>query len=44
MEEKVGKRLELTGTGGNFQNRTPMAHGLSSRIDKWDLTKPESFM
>jgi hypothetical protein len=34
IEEKVGKNLELIGTGGNFLNRTPMAHALRSRIDK----------
>jgi hypothetical protein len=28
IEEKVGKSLELTGTGGNFLNRTGMAHAL----------------
>jgi hypothetical protein len=39
----VGKSLELIGTGGNFLNRTPMAHTLRSRIDKWDLIKLESF-
>jgi hypothetical protein len=38
-----GKSLELIGTGGNFLNRTPMAHALRSRIDKWDLIKLESF-
>lgn len=43
IEEKVGKSLELIGTGGNFLNRTPMAHALRSRTDKWDLIKPESF-
>jgi hypothetical protein len=43
IEEKVGKSLELIGTGGNFLNRTPVAHALRSRIDKWDLKKPESF-
>ena len=26
IEEKTGKSLELIGTGGNFLNRTPMAH------------------
>ena len=31
--------LELNGTGDNFLNRTPMAHALRSRIDKWDLMK-----
>jgi hypothetical protein len=39
----VEKSLELIGTGGNFLNRTPMAHALRSRIDKWDLIKLESF-
>jgi hypothetical protein len=43
IEEKVGKSLEFIGTGGNFLNRTPMAHDLRSRIDKWDLVKLESF-
>jgi hypothetical protein len=28
VEEKVGKHLELIGTGGNFLNITPMAHAL----------------
>ena len=28
--------------GGNFLNRTPMAHALNSIIDKWDLMKQES--
>jgi hypothetical protein len=43
IEEKVGKSLELIGTGGNFLNRTPVAHALRSRIDKWDFIKLESF-
>jgi hypothetical protein len=43
IEEKVGKSLELIGTRGNFLNRTPVAHTLRSRIDKWDLMKLESF-
>jgi hypothetical protein len=34
MEEKVGKSLELIGTGENFLNRTPMPRVLKSRIDK----------
>ncbi len=42
-EEKAGKSLELIGTGRNFLNRTPMAHALRSRIDKWDLMKLKSF-
>jgi hypothetical protein len=40
---KLGKRPELIGTVENFLNRTPMAHALRSRIDKWDLIKLESF-
>jgi hypothetical protein len=43
IEGKVGKTLELIGTGGNFLNRTPMAQALRSRIDKWNLTKLERF-
>ena len=43
IEEKVGKILKRIGTGGNFLNRTPMAHALRLRIDKWDLMKLEIF-
>ena len=43
IEGKVGKSLELISTGGNFLNRTPMAHTLRSRIDEWYLMKLESF-
>jgi hypothetical protein len=43
IEDKVEKSLELIGTGGNFLNRTPMAHALRSRIDEWDLMNWESF-
>ena len=43
IEEKVGKSLELIGTGGNFLNRTPMAHALRSTTDKWNLMKLENF-
>jgi hypothetical protein len=42
IEEKVRKSLDLIGTAGNFLNRTPKAHGLRSRIAKWDLMKLES--
>jgi hypothetical protein len=34
IEEKVGKNLELIGTGRNFLNRIAMAHALRSRIGK----------
>jgi hypothetical protein len=43
IEEKVGKNLELIGTGGNFLNTIPMVHVQRSRIDKWDLMKLKSF-
>ena len=42
-EEKVGKSLELIGRGGNFLNRTPMAHALRSKIGKWNHMKLENF-
>jgi hypothetical protein len=43
IDEKVGNSLELIGTGGNFLSKTPMAHALPSKINKWDLMKLESF-
>jgi len=43
VEEKVGKTLELMGTGKNFLNKTPMAYVLRSRINKRDLIKLQSF-
>ena len=43
IEEKVGKSIKQSGTGGNFLNRIPMAHALRSRINKWDLMKLKSF-
>ena len=43
IEEKEGKNLELIGIEGNLLNRTPVAHALRSRIDKWALMKLESF-
>jgi hypothetical protein len=43
IEDKVGKSLELIGTGRHFLNRTPLFHVLRSRLDKGDLMKLESF-
>jgi hypothetical protein len=42
IEEKLGKRLALIGTGRNFLNRTPVAHALKFKhlIDVMSL---ESF-
>jgi hypothetical protein len=39
----VRKSLELIGTEGKSLNRTPMAHALRSRTDKWDLVKLKIF-
>jgi hypothetical protein len=39
IKEKVGKRLELIGTGVTFLNRTSVTQALRSRIDKWDIIK-----
>ena len=43
IEEKVGKNLKDMGTGDKFLNRTAMACMVRSRINKWDLTKFQSF-
>jgi hypothetical protein len=43
VEEKVGKSLEDMSTGEKFLNRTAVACAVSSRIDKWDLIKWQSF-
>ena len=42
-EEKVGTNPEHMGTRERSLNRTPMAYALRTRIDKWDLIKPQSF-
>jgi hypothetical protein len=39
IKEKVGKRLQLIGTGEIFLNRSPMVQALRSRVNKWDLIK-----
>ena len=43
MGEKVGKSQENMGTDGNFLDRTSMTYAIRSPIDKWDLTKLQSF-
>jgi hypothetical protein len=43
IEEKVGKCIKYMGTGEKFLNRTLMAYALRPRINKWDLTKLQSF-
>ena len=43
IEDKVEKSLEHMGTGEKFLNKTPVTYALRSSIDKWDLTKLQSF-
>jgi hypothetical protein len=43
IEEKVGKSLKDTGTGGKFLNRTAMACAVRTRMDKWNFIKLERF-
>jgi hypothetical protein len=43
IEKKVRNSLDLTDTGDNFLNITPMAQSLRLTIDKWDHLKPKSF-
>ena len=49
IEEKLRKSLKLIGSGEllvsgeNFLQRTPMAHTLRSRNNKWDFVKLERF-
>ena len=44
IEEKVGKTTEDIGTEEKFLNRTAMACGVRSRIDKWDLIKSQMYV
>jgi hypothetical protein len=39
----VGESLEDMGTGEKILNRTAIAFGVRSRIDKWYLIKLQSF-
>jgi hypothetical protein len=39
----MGKTLEDMGTGEKFLNKTAMACAITSKIDKWDLIKLQSF-
>jgi hypothetical protein len=41
--KKESGSLKHMGTGEIFQNRTPIAYPLRSRIDKWDFIKLQSF-
>jgi len=43
IEEKVGKSLKHMAAGEIFVNMTPMAYTLTSRINKLNLIKLQSF-
>jgi hypothetical protein len=43
IEKKVGKSLEHMDAGEIFLNITPIAYGVWSRIDKWNLIKLQNF-
>jgi hypothetical protein len=43
IEEKVRKSFKDMDTGRKFLNRTAVAGAVSSRINKWDLIKLQSF-
>jgi hypothetical protein len=43
IEEKVRKSLEHMSTGERFLNRTAVTCTVTSRINKWDLIKLQSF-
>ena len=43
IEEKVGSKLNRTGTEDHFLNITPVAQTLRATINKWDLLKWRSF-
>jgi hypothetical protein len=43
IEEKVRQTNEHMGTGEKFLNRTQMAYGARSRMNKWDFIKLQSF-
>jgi hypothetical protein len=43
VQERAGNTLEAIGMGKYFINRTPAAHQLRERMDKWDYMKLKSF-
>jgi hypothetical protein len=43
VQERVGNTPELPDIGNNLLNRTPMAHQVRERINKWDYMKLKSF-
>jgi hypothetical protein len=43
LQEGAGNTLDLIGIGKVFLNRTPAAHQLRERMNKWDFIKLKSF-
>jgi hypothetical protein len=43
VQERAGNTLEAIGIGKDFLSRTPAAHQLRERMDKWDFPKLKSF-
>jgi hypothetical protein len=39
LKKGAGNTLELIGIGKDFFSRTPAAHQLRERMDKWDFIK-----
>jgi mitochondrial fission protein ELM1 len=43
VQERAGNTLQVIGIGKDFLNRTPAAHQLREKMDKWDFIKLKSF-
>jgi hypothetical protein len=43
VHKRTGNTLETIGIGKDFLCRTPAAHQLRERMDKWDYMKLKSF-
>ena len=43
IEDKVSPNLHHVGLGSDFLNKTPRAHKIKARINKWDGLKLKSF-
>ena len=43
LEENLGKTIQDIGIGKDFMTKTPKALSTKAKIDKWDLTKLQSF-
>ena len=43
LEENLGNTIQDIGVGKDFMTKTPKAMATKAKIDKWDLTKLQSF-